>query len=121
MTLVVDGVSAILKRHKFTSADEVEIQDAIGELFYDAGISFEREVSLTKADRIDFMLPGAKVGLEVKVQGTPVSILRQLHRYAQHESVDELMLVTTQQRHRVLPSRVDGKLLTVVVLPGAFG
>jgi hypothetical protein len=115
-------IAALLQRHRFTCVNEDEVQFAISDLLYDAGVSFEREVALSKGDRIDFMVGApARLGVEVKTQGTPVSVLRQLHRYAQHETVEALLLVTTQQRHRVLPDRVDGKKLTLVVLAGAFG
>ncbi len=65
-------------------------------------VSFDREARLDARSRIDFLVPDApgRVGIEVKVAGTPDNVRRQLTRYAPH--VDALLLVTTRVRHRYL-------------------
>jgi hypothetical protein len=47
-------------------------------------------------------------------------VTRQLHRYAGHEAVKALVLVTSRRRLGNLPATLRGKPVEVVVVPGAF-
>jgi hypothetical protein len=76
--------------------------------------NLEREVELAPGDRIDFLLGG--VGLELKVQGGPNEIARQLFRYSASARVLELVLFSTRATHaQRFPSELGGKPLYVVV------
>lgn len=52
---------------------------------------------------------GWGIGIEIKVQGSPNSILRQLHRYAMHPAVKAIILICP--RPWKLPETLGGKPL----------
>ena len=90
--------------------DEIGLQDRIETALTAGGITFEREVTLCRGSRIDFLAAGG-VGIEVK-RGKPAKgpLLRQMARYAASESVSALILVT--ERTTALPREIDGKPCT---------
>lgn len=81
-----------------------------------------REVKLGDEDRIDFLvrcvtLPERiDVGVEVKVDGAPAAVMRQLHRYLSHDELAGIVLVTTKRSHRDIPDALHGKPVQVVWL-----
>lgn len=89
---------------------ERETQAAIAEKLEWSGVAFEREARLSLKDRVDFLV--GTIGIEVKVGGQKRAILRQLERYATHEAIEMLVLVTNVAMG--LPSRIGGKPLHVV-------
>lgn len=112
----VDMVTAAIRGHRYHYADEYRLQEGLTLAITAAGLPVRREVRLTPTDRIDLLT--VRVGVEVKVAGTPDAVLRQLQRYATSPQVDALVLVTTRARHQSLPRVVGGKPLTVVYLGG---
>jgi hypothetical protein len=116
------GIPDILARMhgtRLASDDEALLQNAMAEAF--VGLPFEREHSFSRHDRVDFFFKEAGIAVEVKVAGSPNEVLRQLHRYAQHEDVKALLLVTTRAAHRLLPGELNGKRLQVVHMSPMFG
>ena len=105
------AVSALLRRHRYVYASEDQLQQQLADVLAAAGLRVHREVRLTEHERIDLMV--GDVGIEVKVKGqrTP---LRQLGRYAEHPSVQGLLLVTT--RAATLPATLRDKPVAVVSL-----
>lgn len=81
----------------FAYADEYDLQTAVAIAITAAGLPVQREVRLTKHDRIDLLV--GRVGVEVKVKGQPMAIHAQLRRYALSGKVDQLVLVSTSPRH----------------------
>lgn len=118
MTPAVD----LLSSYRLPFGVELDTQDAIARLFEQHAVPFVREYDLGPAHgRIDFYLPDARIGLEVKTQGSPSSVAEQLMRYATADAVARLILVTGRVRLGQLPSSLHGKPLTVVSLwRGAF-
>ena len=108
--------STLLER-RLPAVNEIALQDAIAAAFTSAGIAFDREVILSGKDRIDFLV-GGHLGLEVKIEGALSEVTRQLHRYAQHDQIQGLVLVTTRMRHRALMRELNGKRIDVVHLIG---
>jgi hypothetical protein len=107
-------VCNILKGYRFNYANEQDLQEGIKRAFTAEGLEFGEEVSLSKRDRIDFMVD--RVGVEVKV-GHPLSaVMRQIHRYSQDEQIDELLVVTNRCRHSIIPEIVNGKPVVVLFL-----
>jgi hypothetical protein len=105
-------ICSLLARHLFSFQCEADLQRAIAQALEASGYSFQREVALNEKDRIDFMV--GLVGIEVKTAGSNSDILRQMHRYAQCESVTALVLVTSRMRHRgAVPDTLNGKPLVV--------
>jgi hypothetical protein len=97
--------------------EEYRVQAAIEALLKREGVEHLREVTLSPKDRIDFLV-GA-VGIEVKVAGGVGAVIRQLERYAKHERISALVLVTTKSTLARVPLELNGKpLRAAVILPG---
>ena len=116
----VAGVLARIREYRFLSSAEAELQALIARALTQEGIAFEREVDLGAAGRIDFLLPSCGAGLEVKVQGSPTEVLRQLQRYAGVPAIAQLVLATTRARLRSMPPTLNGKPLHVLPLTGGL-
>ena len=113
-TGVVDSVIGIIAGYRLPIADEAELQEGLAELL---GPDWIREHDLAPFGRVDFFHPDAGVALEVKVQGAPAAVTRQLHGYAQHENVRELVLVTGRRRlGHLVGESLAGKPITVIDL-----
>lgn len=83
-------------------------------------IPFEREKVLDeKYGTIDFLVDG-RIGLEIKIKGSPSAVARQLLRYFECGQVAELVLVTGRAKLGQLPREILGKKLTVVTLWETF-
>ena len=113
MAVDVPRVASQLRRTQFSYTSERELQEGVALLFDGLGIEYTREHELTQEDRIDFWLDDG-VGLEIKIQESLTSVTRQLHRYAQCDSVRALILLTTKMAHRKMPEEMNGKPLIVV-------
>jgi hypothetical protein len=97
----------LLAGYQLRSTNEDVLQLAIAHCFDLNGIVYEREVRLNAEDRPDFMVE--YVAVEVKVGGSASAVLRQLHRYAQHNCVKEILLVSTLANHIGLTESFNGK------------
>jgi hypothetical protein len=85
-----------------------------------AAVEFDSEVCLDgdRRNRIDFVV--GRVGLELKIDGSPSSVLRQLDRYAAADELDAVVLITTRRSHlRGLPDELRGKAIAAFHV-GAF-
>lgn len=103
-----------LSSTKFNFSNELELQSGIEELLKSLIVDYQKEVILTPKDRIDFLV--GKIGIEVKVDGAANAVIRQLWRYAQQETIDELILVTTRSVHKYVPGTILGKTVYIVHL-----
>jgi hypothetical protein len=68
--------------------------------------------------RIDLLV--GSTGIEVKIDGSYSSVLRQLTRYAACPELTELILVTTRSKHHLLPATIGTTPVRCVSLIG-FG
>lgn len=89
--------SALRARYRFIH--EKELQRGIGIQLARAKITYAPEVRLSDDDRIDFLI--GDLGVEVKIKGSQKDVIEQLLRYAQHERIGSLLLVTTRLQHLV--------------------
>jgi hypothetical protein len=112
-------LAAIIASYRFVFNDEEGLHVAIATALDRLRIPYQREVSLSAHDRIDFMV--GTTGVEVKVAGSRAEILRQLHRYAGFSGIAALILATTRARHLDLPASLQEKPIFVAsLLEGAF-
>lgn len=91
-----------IRRFNFRNADEFELHAGLETILTGLGLTVEREVRLDQHSRIDIAtdLPaGLRLGIEVKIAGQGMNVLRQVRRYAAVPELDALMLVTTINRH----------------------
>lgn len=105
------ALTGLIRRHYYTYASEVELHEQLALVIGRAGIPVRREARLTPRDRVDLLV--GDIAIEVKVKGKRVP-LEQLERYAEHDAVGGLLLVTT--RAATLPPTIGGKPAAVVSL-----
>ena len=109
-----DKLRSAMGSYRLSRSNERELQDSIEELLVAEAIPFEREAELAPSDRPDFMVESCAV--EVKTKGSATEVLRQLLRYAGHDRVDRLMLITTRSSHVHIQPVLLGKPLFVFYL-----
>jgi len=108
MTDSFDTIIATLSALRFNCDNEQQMQDGIEQALKDAGIWAEREYRLSVEDRIDFYVHHPRIGIEVKVKGSPSDVLRQCLRYANYKVIKGIVLVTSRLRLS-LPDTLAGK------------
>jgi len=111
------SLASLLESRRLDASTEAKLQAAIAQLFTEQAIPFDREVPLSAQDRIDFLLSDG-VGCEVKIGGGLSEVTRQLHRYAQHDRITELVLVTSRLLLARVPAEINGKPVRVAALIG---
>jgi hypothetical protein len=115
---VIDMCRAIGQR-AYDISTERALQEGISARLNELGFAHRREVGLTQTDRIDFMI--GRLGIEVKTKGSRSALLRQIHRYAQSEEIDELLLVTSSPPlANFLPETVVGVRLYSYILTASL-
>lgn len=105
-------IKDLIERHRVPLTDEKVTQAAIANALELAGVTFEREVRLSDADIVDFM--AGSIAIEVKIKGAKAAIYRQLERYAEHDCVSSILLVSSRSMH--LPTLINGKPTLVASL-----
>lgn len=103
-------IQVLLSPYAFSTLNEKALQDGIEQVLRESGIEFIREARVTKQDRPDFMIDD--VAVEAKIKDTISEVTRQLHRYAQLDSVQAILLVTSRHTHRGVMS--DSKRLHIL-------
>lgn len=102
----IEKVAASIASVRYTWTCEADLQDAMSIVLTEDGIPHEREVRLDARSRID-LLTAQGLGIEIKVAGTGDQHVRQLRRYAAHDRVRGLLLVTTR-RTPTMPGVMHG-------------
>lgn len=117
---IADLVVATLGAYRYRYRDEPHLHVLIVQALDNAGVTYKREVWLSepaRTERIDLMC--GTVGIEVKVQGQPAQVLRQLGRYAATGKLDVLVLASTKKRLlAAVPPDVHGVPVVPVFLKG---
>lgn len=112
-----DDIVQALLAFRLPVGDEAAFQEGVAAALAARGVAFTREFALSAGrGRIDFYLPDDRIGLELKVQGSPSDVARQLQRYALAPEIDALVLVTARARLGALPPTIGGKPLAVAAL-----
>lgn len=117
-TDLLHDLADTLLRYRLAQSTERSLQDAIEEVLRREEIAYQREHRLSASDRPDFLVEGG-LCVEVKVKGSASDARRQVERYAEHEVVKAILLVTTKAHHD-LPTEIGGKPVLVVQVGGAF-
>lgn len=86
-------LTVLLRRAQFRVSSESALQDDIETRLLQHGVDFQREHRLGPADRPDFLVVGGIV-IEAKARCSRRVIYRQLQRYAMHDTVTAIVLVT---------------------------
>ena len=117
---VVELASALVE-FRFKYKNEKELQECVFHTLTALEIPFIPEHPLSPQDRVDFYIPVEGIGIEIKTNDSRggaglAAVTRQLWRYAKHDDIKSLILITTRSKHRDLPAEILGKPLFVVYL-----
>jgi hypothetical protein len=107
----LESIENLLRSYRFNFTSEDELQSAVEAVLRENNVEFVRECKMSGKDRIDFLI--GNIGLEIKVGFSYADVVRQLHRYAQSEQIEALVLLTSRLQH-VMPKEINGKLLCTV-------
>ena len=105
----------VLRSYRFRYTTEKELHASVRRALSENEVPFEDECDLEDCGVVDFLV-GDGVALELKIQGNPTDVARQLLGYARSGRVKELVLLTGRSRLGDLPPRLLGKPLHVVTL-----
>lgn len=106
-----------LKQQRFSVNQEKKTQAEIAEFLSSMNYSVEREKPLSAKDTPDFLLhcpSGGCIAVEVKTRYQRKAIYRQLERYAAHDKVRGIILITGTSMG--LPAEIKGKPTILVSL-----
>lgn len=109
-------IMGVLSRARLPLNDEKRLQVEIEKLLASTGLHVRREVTLAAGDVVDFMADD--IAIEVKIKGQRRAILRQCERYAAHETVGAIILVTNVAMG--FPATLHGKPTAVLNLGRAW-
>lgn len=93
----------------FVVTQEKQTQNQVEQFLSQHGYQFDREVRLTEKDIPDFLIhtERGEILLEVKIRSPRRAIYRQLERYAEHDNVHGIVLLTATSM--TLPPEIKGK------------
>lgn len=104
----ISAIMVMLKRHRFDLTSEKATQAGIEVVLTAHDVEFTREKRLTGRDIPDFFVSALGLAIEVKMKGAgKMNVFRQLERYASHEAVQTILLVTNLAMG--LPPAINGK------------
>lgn len=106
-------IAALLREFRFNYTTEDQLQAGIAAALESKGLAVEREARIGVGSRIDMLV--SRVGIEVKMHGSPADVQRQVTRYLRADEIDGLVLVTSRVRHLKV---VGAKPVHVVTLVG---
>lgn len=98
------------ERQRLEMKNEKLAQQQMDERLLAAGYSFQREHRLSPSDIPDFLVTtqdGWSIVLEMKTRARRMQIFRQLERYALHENVHGIVLLSATAM--ILPAEINGK------------
>lgn len=114
-----EEIITVLDQHRFRGMTEEHFQDAIDAILTDSDAEYLREERLSPRDRIDFLV--GETGIEVKINGSPSEIIRQLGRYAASERIATLILASSRIRLiQDIPTTIHGVPVHAIALRGGF-
>lgn len=104
-------IAGILQRARLRVSTEAVLQIDIEGVLKQHEVPFVREKSLGPKERPDFICDG-EIVIEAKARYSKRAIFRQLERYAMHENIGGIILVTNTAIG--MPPRINGKPVYVV-------
>ena len=101
-------IAELLSGYAYTFDCEASLQAGVAAVLEAGGVKNDREERLGAGDRIDFWCWQEDIGVECKIDGPSMAVTRQLLRYANHDKVRGLILVTSRMRHKEVPTTLNG-------------
>lgn len=93
-------IVALLLIHRIHYSTESVMHSDVTDLLVTAGIEFIAEHRFSARDRVDFWIPSEGIAIECKIDGSASAVLSQCLRYAEHDVVRSVILVTCRARHK---------------------
>lgn len=106
-------VAMYLQIGRYRLGNEALLQEDVERQLQIRSFPYKREMVLGPADRVDFLVDG-HIALELKIKGQRRRILHQMERYAAHDCVESLILMTLVASG--FPPAINGKPVYVVKL-----
>lgn len=116
----------LVRRYRIKYLTEDQMQGQVESIIRGAGLSCCREMILEGGGRLDlgvaypvqlnevvFGLPFV-IAVECKIKGSLYDLMSQCSGYIQHPDVQGVLVVTSRQAHRDMPSELHGKPVAVV-------
>lgn len=111
----IDRICELCQTLRFRGSREKDLQEALEGLLRANFSGVLREAQLEPGSIVDFLVSDV-VAVEVKLDGSPMDVTRQLQRYAKNARVEAVVLVTTRAKHRAVPTALREKPVRVVWL-----
>lgn len=102
----ISDIKTLLQNKRFDLHNEKILQSQIEQILVNSGIPYRREYELSKGSIIDFWIDN-RLGIEIKIKGSPKDIFRQLRRYCSHDKIEAILLVTNKTIR--LPQSIENK------------
>lgn len=114
------AIASFCVQQRVDVTQEISAQIAIEQALIAGGFEFHREHFLSKRDKPDFLIikDGFSIVLEMKTKANRMATYKQLERYASHEEVHGLILLSGTAMG--LPAEINGKPAQVVSLGRAW-
>ncbi|MDI5832514.1 hypothetical protein OCF84_21660 (plasmid) [Shewanella xiamenensis] len=116
----INALLHFISRCRLCTTDEKMAQSELENQLIEFGAEFSREHRLSNADIVDFTFPmdGGILALEIKLKAPKRAIYRQLCRYAEHDTVKAVVLMSGTPMN--LPNEILGKPTALISLGGAW-
>lgn len=111
---ITEIVNALKKRHP--TDEEWMLEASVADTIETLGLSVTKQKVITPRDRIDLFIPVIGLGVECKIAGSYSRVAEQLLRYAEHDEIKALLLVTSRAAHRQLNGMQNDRGIPIVVL-----
>ena len=112
----LECLSTTIQEANIRTARESEMQTDVQEVLESLFEDVSREHRFDGRDRVDFFVDG--IAIECKVNGTWTKVFEQLQRYASHDEVKSVVLITSRRKSIPPVDRVGGKPLLSIWVTG---
>ncbi|WP_037427182.1 hypothetical protein [Shewanella sp. POL2] len=117
---MINQILLLISRCRLNAVVEKEAQSDLERGLTNSNFKFEREYRLSARDIVDFVVhtENGLVAIELKIKAQRMSIYRQLCRYAKHDEVAAVVLLTGTAMN--LPALIENKPAAVISLGEAW-
>ena len=109
-------IEVALQGKRLVYNTERELHELLEDLLPTVGVQAVREYRLAPGERPDFFIESSGIAIEVKTKGGIDAHLRQMKRYADHDSVRGVLLITNGSVPDDLPLTLGGKPIAAICI-----
>jgi hypothetical protein len=114
-------IGQVVTGHTWRANSEDELQAGLAAALTAAGVDVEREHRLDARNRLDlWTVDGIAIEVKTSRRTTTADVLRQVRRYAEHDEVSAVVVLSTVPSHTLLPAMIGGKPCHAYHLRGAL-